>query len=202
MLPTSLSAMALLLTLLLLVVHLFVGSSPYEFEDACVHCPEYVLSTAAYKEQVIMGKVRGTEYGDDNLPPWKGVCDFVKGIPSTDLNNVFDRFSDERPDAFDRVVHFSGIIASVKFIKTGDHNFTGIFQGADHGVLRFSPVAPLLADAYLVNHFIGTFPFSFAVKIFRHGRHSGNINTGESVKASRKFAAERQFYDLPDFQHM
>ena len=74
----------------------------YEYEDACVHCREYILASAAEKEEVIMGKVRGTEYDYDNLPPFRTLCEAVALIDGVDFNNIFDRFSDERPAAFPR----------------------------------------------------------------------------------------------------
>ena len=114
--------------------------------------------------------------------------------------NQFDRFSDERPAAFERFFHFNGIIAAVKFESVGDdHGFTGIFEGADYGVIRWSPLAPLLKEKYLVNHFLGTFLFSFGVKFFRDGIHSGNINTGDTAKGFRGYTSSRQFYEEPDF---
>ena len=175
------------------------NDNSYEYEDACVHCPTYIQSSAYDKEQVIMGKIRGTEYNYDKLPDWKDLCTSVERFEGVDFNNIFDRFSDERPEAFDRFFHFSGIVGSVKFKKVGDHNFTGIFQGADHGVLRFSPLAPLLKETFLVNHFIGTILFSFGLKFFRDGIHSGNINTGDSAKGLRAHGDNRQFYDKPNF---
>jgi hypothetical protein len=88
-------------------------------------------------------------------------------------------------------------VANVKFESVGNHGFTGIFQGAEHGVLRFSDLAPLQSEV-LVNHFLGTYLFSFGVKFFRDGIHSGNINTGDTSKGFKDRPA-RQFYDLPNF---
>ena len=90
------------------------------------------------------------------------------------------------------------MVANVKFESVGDHGFTGIFQGAEHGVIRFSQLVPFLRELYLVNHFLGTFLFSFGLKFFRDGIHSGNINTGDTAKGFRN-RGERQFYDLPNF---
>ncbi|CAB9508839.1 expressed unknown protein [Seminavis robusta] len=144
-----------------------------------------------------MGKTVGTEYDHSGLPPFKTLCESVALLDGVDFNNIFDRFSDERPAAFTRFFHFHGIVANVKFESAGNHGLTGIFQGAEHGVLRFSPLVPFLRELYLVNHFLGTYFFSFGIKFFRDGIHSGNINTGESVKGFSS-RPERQFYDPPN----
>ena len=90
------------LSLWIQIALLLSSSKAYEYEDACVHCAEYILAAAAEKEEVIMGKVRGTEYDYGNLPPFKTLCDSVALLEGVDFNNAFDRFSDERPAAFDR----------------------------------------------------------------------------------------------------
>ncbi len=38
----------------------------------------------------------------------------------------------------DKYIHTQGAIASVKLTNTGSHPFTGVFEGADHGVVRLS----------------------------------------------------------------
>ncbi|CAB9501892.1 expressed unknown protein [Seminavis robusta] len=174
-------------------------TTAYEYENNCVHCPGYIEGSAQYKEAVIMGKVRGTEYDYSNLPEFKKLCDSVALLDGVDFNNIFDRFSDERPAAFGRFFHFHGVVANVKFESAGNHGFTGIFQGAEHGVLRFSPLVPFLKELYLINHFMGTYLFSFGVKFFRDGLHSGNMNTGDTSVGFRNRAPGRQFYDPPNF---
>lgn len=170
-------------------------------DDPCVHCRAYVQSTAAIKEEVIWQKVVASEYKGAALPPFKTLCESVALFNNFDFNNIFDRFSDERPANFLRFFHFHGIVAKVRFVPTppGSGSFTGIFQGAEHGILRFSPLAPLMREKYLIHHFLGPFLFSFAVKFFRDGIHSGNVNTGDSVKGLRAYTGGRKFYDLPDF---
>ena len=146
-----------------------------------------------------MGKIIESEY--DTLPNLKGLCDVDYDWRNTvDFSNQFDRFSDERSPGMKRFFHLQVAVASIQFDTNGtDHGFTGIFRGADSGVLAFSPLAPLLRKNALVNNFIGTFPISFGVKLFRDSMHSANILTGESNRTMAKYAANRNFWDLPDF---
>jgi hypothetical protein len=187
----------LLLIVFIAVSELYIANA--QDDDPCVHCPSYVQSTAAVKEEIIWQKVVKSEYDEGALPPFKTLCESVALLNKVDFNNIFDRFSDERPANFQRFFHFHGIVAKVRFVPTPGSSFTGIFKGAEHGILRFSPLAPLMREKYLINHFIGTFLFSFGVKFYRDGIHSGNINTGDSVKGLRAYTGGRKFYDLPDF---
>jgi hypothetical protein len=65
-----------------------------QFPDNCVHCHEYISSSAAYKEAVIMGKVIGTEYDYSKLPPFRKLCEAAALLqkPDFDFNNQVDRF--------------------------------------------------------------------------------------------------------------
>jgi hypothetical protein len=175
------------------------GSSEGFDASSCVHCPEYVDATAAEKEAILYDKIVSTEYPRGDLPPWVPACDVDPLFEGVDFNNIFDRFSDERPANFHRFFHFSGIVASVKFEASEGTSFTGLFKGADHGVLRFSPLAPLLAEGYLVNYFMGTFLFSFGLKLFRDGMHSGNFVVGDSAKGFGDFGSSRNIWTKPDF---
>ena len=114
-----------------------------------------------------MAKIINSEY--ETLPELKGICDVDPDWRTTiDFNNQFDRFSDERSPGMKRFFHLQNSVASVKFESNdnADHGFTGIFRGAASGVFAFSPLAPLLKNAALVNNFIGTFPVSFGLKPF------------------------------------
>jgi hypothetical protein len=38
----------------------------------------------------------------------------------------------------DKYIHTEGTIATVQLTSTENHPFTGVFQGADHGIIRLS----------------------------------------------------------------
>jgi hypothetical protein len=167
--------------------------------STCVYCVEYQNSSAQVKESILFDKIVATEYNPKKLPPWLTACQSRALFPKFDFNNIFDIFSDERPPNFKRFFHENGIVAKVQFQSTGANNFTGLFRGADYGLLRFSPLSPLLAEPYVTKYFLGTVLLSFGLKLFRDNIHSGNILTGDSFKGLNKFKASRSFYDKPDF---
>ena len=169
-------------------------------DEKCVHCPQYVNATAETKEEIIFDKIQSTEYEKGSYPKFFSICESNERAKGAKFNNIFDRFSDERPSNFRRFFHENSIIAKVKYVASENNpGFTGLFKGAEHGVLRFSPLAPLMRESYLVNYFLGTYLFSFALKMFRNGMHSGNFIVGESRKTLSQYSDSRQFYDKPNF---
>jgi len=136
---------------------------------SCVHCPEYEVLSAQEKEAIIMGKIVATEY--DELPAGRKLCDPVDRFNEAiddgiDMSHFFDRFSDSRPLDMARVNHFEGILAAVKFEADEASPFTGIFKGAEHGVVRWSTTGtPPLGDNLLSEYLLGTFAGSMAIKL-------------------------------------
>lgn len=82
------------------------------FEDDinCIDCPGYESLSRTEKEETLYQRILDSEYPKENLPPFNTLCDVNPLIGETDFNNMFDRFSDERPYNFPRFFHFSGII--------------------------------------------------------------------------------------------
>lgn len=169
-------------------------------DERCVHCPQYVNATAEDKEAIIFNKIMSTEYEPGSLPEWFSLCESNQRMKNISFSNAFDLFSDERPDNFPRFFHESGITAQVNYVSSDTgHNFTGLFKGSNHGLLRFSPMASIINEGFLVNYILGTYPFSLGLKMFRDGMHSGNIVVGDTNKGLGLFTASRTFYDPPDF---
>ena len=53
------------------------------------------------------------------------------------MNEPFDEIGDEM-DCREKIVHMQGNVAKVQWIDFEEHNYTGIFQGADTGFVRLS----------------------------------------------------------------
>lgn len=103
---------------------------------------------------------------------------------------------------FPYFVSFShiGIVAKVKFEAKTDHNFTGLFKGAENGLARFSPIFPIMNEKYLHTYFIGTILGSMGVKFFRDKNlHSGNWILGDSAKYMNEHGNSRNIWDPPNF---
>ena len=156
-----------------------------------------MAASAAQKAAIIQDKIVTTEYATN--PDWPDICVVNELSAGRDLNNMFDRFSDERPADFPRFFHFNGIIASVQYVPTPGLPFTGLFRGADYGVLRFSPLAPTMSERYLRNYIHGTILFSFGLKFFRSGIHSGNLLAGDTAKGRNAYFDARSIWTPPEF---
>jgi len=76
-------------------------------------------------------------------------------------------------------MHAIGTVAPVKFVSAGDHPYTGLFNGAEHGLLRAGmtlPGAPI--DGVWFDKVIP----GVALKLFRDGLPSSNIVLIPDVK--------------------
>ena len=66
----------------------------------------------------------------------------MAGIFTESMMPTMTTVGDEMPKATfgtrSKYIHTQGAIATVKLTNIGQHPFTGIFEGADHGVVRMS----------------------------------------------------------------
>lgn len=67
-----------------------------------------------------------------------------------------------------KLIHSLGMTAEFEFKSNGNHPYTGIFKGADNGILRFS-LAAKPDDNVIIP--------AFAFKFFRDGMESANLFT-------------------------
>jgi hypothetical protein len=119
--------------------------------------PEDYLSWDAFRKQDFLWENKILQSKYDKLPPLQKID--VIGLFLTRLKQKMDWLSDETPPKWRKAIHAHGSIAKIKFIPTPDTPFTGLFQGADHGLLRLSLVgdptrrgfAPGLAIKWLVD---------------------------------------------------
>jgi hypothetical protein len=81
---------------------------------------------------------------------------------------------DEMPESHTKFIHTEGAVAKVKLVNIGSHPFTGVFQGADHGIMRLSMAAEPDTSS------ISTVP-SFGLKFLRDGIDSANVVAEYSV---------------------
>ena len=62
------------------------------------------------------------------------------------MSPTFDTKADAMPTNWlgqtrTKYIHSVGVVSKCKFVSTGDHTFTGIFEGADYGFCRLSSAA-------------------------------------------------------------
>lgn len=100
-------------------------------------------------------KILKSQY--DQLPPLQKID--VVGLFLTALRAKMDLRSDQALRNWKKAIHAHASIAKVKFIPASDTPFTGLFQGADYGLLRCSVTgdpadrgfAPGLAVKFLID---------------------------------------------------
>lgn len=96
---------------------------------------DYESWSAAQKQDFLWNnRILKSQY--DELPPLKKID--IPGLFLTILSIKMDRLSDEAPRKWNKAIHAHGSIAKVKFVPTADTPFTGLFKGADCGLLRLS----------------------------------------------------------------
>jgi hypothetical protein len=119
--------------------------------------PQDYLAWDAYRKQDFLWEHKILQSKYDRLPPLQKID--VIGLFLTHLKNKMDWSSDETPPRWKKAIHAHGSVAKIKFTPTSDTPFTGLFQGAEYGLLRLSltgdPVkrgfAPGLAIKWLVS---------------------------------------------------
>ena len=124
--------------------------------------PYYIALDRQRKAEVIWDKIRE----DPTMGPQS-----VQELLNIDMTSPFDTLGDEF-DCRNKSGHSFGNVAKVEWRDFGDHNFTGMFKGADTGFIRTSDlVAPCRGCLEGGGDFANP---GIAVKLLRDGMDSGN----------------------------
>merc|ERR1712228_78104 len=91
------------------------------------------------------------------------------------LNAVADVFPQPRK----KYMHALGSVAPVRFVSDIHHPYSGLFKGAEHGLIRVGMTLP--AKPKDGKHFEGVIP-GVALKLFRDGLPSSNVVLIPDVK--------------------
>lgn len=90
--------------------------------------------------------------------------------------------SDVAPEGWKKYIHSRGAVAKVKIISLEDHQYTGIFQGADCALVRLSltyrPYSGLGIDKAVAP--------GLALKVLRDGTHSANVSALYSLNGQEQ----------------
>jgi len=136
---------------------------------------EYESQSAYCKSEQIWERV----LEDDRMQDW---FDGLTQIPMffQDPNLTFDHASDTMPEGRLKIFHTRGTVTRVRYESVGDHPYTGIFKGADFGIMRISDVTRTNPDV----------PFTspgFGIKWMRTGHRSANGVTMFSFSGQKSF---------------
>jgi hypothetical protein len=97
----------------------------------------------------------------------------VMNILTESVMTTFDAVSDVFPQAREKYIHSVGVVGGIKFESSGDHPYTGIFKGAEHGLIRFSSAKQPGLPA--VPGIVPAFTPGVGIKFLRDGRPSSNF---------------------------
>lgn len=126
--------------------------------------PDYESWLAVDKQNFLWEKgILPSQY--DRLPPLTKID--VLGLFFTMLRTKMDRLVDQAPRKWKKAIHAHGSVAKIKFVATPDSPFTGLFRGADYGLLRLS-ITGEPSDR--------GFAPGLAIKLFRDSKPSANFS--------------------------
>lgn len=148
------------------------GTAPYSvskgsYYDYCVYEPymAYEKLTAAQKHALVLDRMK--DGGSGKYPSQVGV---LTGILGESVRESFDASADIFPHlqsvTRQKLIHGVGIAGGIRFDSKSNHEYTGLFKGAEHGIVRFSSAKAPDSD--------GVTP-GMGVKFFRDGRPSANF---------------------------
>lgn len=132
--------------------------------DYCVYpaYAPYEEMSAAQKQSILLSKVN-----DQSSGSFPGKLGVLTGIIGESVMTTFDSNSDTFPAERTKYIHSVGVTGGISFISSGDHQYAGLFQGAEHGVVRFSSAKePASGDGFTPG---------MGVKFLRDGRKSANF---------------------------
>jgi hypothetical protein len=136
----------------------------FEYYDYCVYnqYPAYEALTAAQKKAMVLKHV----HQDTHPSTYPSTVSVLTGIMGESVMVSFDASADVFPEKRTKYIHSVGVTGGIRFDSTGDHAYTGLFQGAEHGLIRFSSAKETGKD--------GVAP-GMGIKFFRDGRPSANF---------------------------
>lgn len=150
--------------------HCSKGQAEWSFSlashyDYCVYGPDeaYEALPAAKKKAMVLAHVTADTV-PESYPPLLSV---LGGIMLESVRVSFEASADVFPESRKKWIHSSGVVGGIRFESLGGHPFTGLFEGAEHGLVRFSAAKEPSADG-------GIAP-GMGIKFFRDGRPSANF---------------------------
>jgi hypothetical protein len=105
----------------------------------------YEQASAAEKARILWGKTKETAYHE--LPKWSGseilplipkILIPLKCLARKYMKVTVDLVSDYFPEGRNKVIHTYGAVCPVKFVASNVHDYTGVFTGIEHGLIRLS----------------------------------------------------------------
>jgi len=109
--------------------------------DSYFRSKEYLAKTAQQKQNELW-----TEITRDTTPGSFPSPAVLAGLFTADMKKSFDTDGDAMPaygilGTRTKFIHSVGTVGKVKFVSNGKHEYSGIFKGAQYGLIRMSSAA-------------------------------------------------------------
>lgn len=136
----------------------------------------YEVLKACEKQDVLWEKAQATIYKE--MPEYKKMgLPQLMGMGMQELRIKGNLHSDFAPDGWKKYLHRRGAIAKIKIVPM-NNKYSGIFQGADCGILRLSLTYKTAGDKPVAP--------GLALKVLRDGTYSANVSALVSLEGQEK----------------
>jgi hypothetical protein len=139
----------------------------------------YNTLSACSKQELLWSHIKKTEH--KNLPELENFG--IKEVLAMSAQSMFKKkkhFSDEAPKGWKKYLHRRGAVAKIAYTPRKKNDFTGLFKGADCGLLR-------LSLTYRPNEEDRAVAPGLALKVLRDGKaHSSNVSALYSLEGQGK----------------
>ena len=131
-----------------LTIAALTGASAGLIKDGVFSTSSYQAESAASKQESMWNKI----ISDTRSGSFPSTLELA-GIFTEPMAPTFETVADAMPNTWGgfsssflestrtKYIHSVGVVSKCKFVSTGDHPFTGIFEGADYGFCRLSSAA-------------------------------------------------------------
>jgi len=117
---------------------------------------------AAEKKSLVLAHVTK----DKTSGQYPAALSVLSGIMGESVTTSFDASADVFPQDRKKYIHSVGVTGGIRFDSLGGHPYTGLFEGAKHGIIRLSSAKEPGK---------GGFAPGMGIKFFRDGRPSANF---------------------------
>jgi len=134
------------------------------YYDWCTYKPyqPYESKSAAEKQALLLQKVAS----DTSSGAYPAALNVLTGILGESVMLTFDSASDVFPEPRTKYIHSVGVVGGIRFDSHGGHPYTGLFEGATSGLVRFSSAKEPGKGGYTPG---------MGMKFLRDGRESANF---------------------------
>ena len=137
--------------------------------------PYYEAKTASDKSQELWAEITSNTQSLRWFTSTEFAGLFIESMDPT-MHWVGDTFQNGWTGPRNKYIHTVGSSATFKFVPSAENTFTGVFEGTDHGIIRFSVGGqPDFTKTTAEGAGNGNFAPGVGVKFLRDGIPSGNM---------------------------